>query len=115
MLIYQSIIMAILAFILLNTLNNLRLYRRPVHQPAPLAGPLVSILVPARNEERSIGRCVESLAQQTYPNLEILVLDDQSEDHTAAIVEELAQRYPTVRLLHGNSLPANWHGKAYAC
>lgn len=115
MLIYQSIITAALAFMLLNTLNNLRLFHRPVKRPAIADGPLVSVLVPARNEERSIGRCVESLAQQDYPNLEILVLDDQSEDRTAAIVEELAQRYPTVRLLRGNRLPANWHGKAYAC
>src|SRR6185437_8843238 len=74
-----------------------------------------SVLAPARNEERSIGRCIESLARQDYPNLEILVLDDQSEDATAAIVEELARRYPAVRLLRGQPLPANWHGKAYAC
>src|SRR5579862_1733198 len=115
MLIYQSVITAILALLLLNTINNLRLYHRPAHQPAPVDGPLVSVLIPARNEERSIGRCVESLARQDYPNLEILVLDDQSEDATAAIVEQLAQRYPIVRLLHGQPLPANWHGKAYAC
>src|SRR5690349_9298674 len=108
MLIYQSIITAILAIMLLNTINNLRLFHRPARRPPPSAargplstgsGPLVSVLVPARNEERSIGRCVESLAQQDYPNLEILVLDDQSEDNTAAIVEDLARRYPTVRLL----------------
>jgi chlorobactene glucosyltransferase len=115
MLIYQSIITAILAILLLNTINNLRLFRRPASRLAPVDGPLVSVLVPARNEERSIGRCVESLAQQNYRNLEILVLDDQSEDQTAAIVENLAQRYPTVRLLRGQPLPANWHGKAYAC
>jgi chlorobactene glucosyltransferase len=115
MLMYQSIITTVLALILLNTINNLRLYHRPAKQLAPLAGPLVSILVPARNEERSIGRCVASLARQNYPNLEILVLDDHSDDQTAAIVEDLAQRYPTVRLLRGNGLPTNWHGKAYAC
>ncbi len=114
MLIYQSVITALLALLLLNTINNLRLYYRPARR-APLDGPLVSVLVPARNEERSIGRCVQSLAEQDYPHLEILVLDDQSEDGTAAIVEELAQRYPTVRLLRGQPLPANWHGKAYAC
>ncbi len=114
MLIYQSIITAILAAALLNTLNNLRLFRRPIKRP-PANGPLVSVLVPARNEERAIGRCVESLMQQDYPHLEILVLDDQSEDRTAAIVEELAARSPMVRLLRGGPLPPNWHGKAYAC
>jgi chlorobactene glucosyltransferase len=117
MLIYQSIITAILAIMLLNTINNLRLFHRPARRAPPPAAraPLVSVLVPARNEERSIGRCVESLAQQDYPNLEILVLDDQSEDRTAAIVEDLARRCPTVRLLRGEPLPPNWHGKAYAC
>ncbi|HEY7358420.1 MAG TPA: glycosyltransferase, partial [Ktedonobacterales bacterium] len=122
MLIYQAIITAILAIMLLNTINNLRLFHRPGKRalsadgPPPAArGPLVSVLVPARNEERSIARCLESLARQDYPNLEILVLDDQSEDQTAAIVEDLARRCPTVRLLRGGPLPPNWHGKAYAC
>jgi chlorobactene glucosyltransferase len=115
MLIYQSIITAVLAVLLLNTINNLRLFHRPARRSPAARGPLVSVLVPARNEERSIGRCVESLIQQDYPHLEILVLDDQSEDRTAALVEELARRHPMVRLLRGNGLPPNWHGKAYAC
>ncbi|HEU5348438.1 MAG TPA: glycosyltransferase [Ktedonobacterales bacterium] len=115
MLIYQGFITAVLALLLLNTLHNLRLLRA---QPTPLAidaSALVSILVPARNEARSIARCIESLARQDYPRCEIIVLDDQSEDQTAAIVEQLASRYPNVRLLRGRALPPNWHGKAYAC
>jgi chlorobactene glucosyltransferase len=115
MLIYQSLVTAILAALLVNTIVNLRLLRRPSNQPPPADGPLVSILVPARNEAHAIARCVESLARQDYPRCEILVLDDQSDDQTAAIVDELAQQYPNVRLLHGQPLPPNWHGKAYAC
>lgn len=115
MLIYQVFITAVLALLLLNTVNNLRLLRRP-DTPAPIeGGPLVSLLVPARNEARSIAQCVESLAHQDYPQCEILVLDDQSEDETAAIVARLAERYPNIRLLRGQPLPPNWHGKAYAC
>ncbi|HEX6123198.1 MAG TPA: glycosyltransferase family 2 protein [Ktedonobacterales bacterium] len=115
MLLYQLLITIILAALLLNTINNLRLLRRP-RLPAAIAGsPLVSILVPARNEARSIARCVEALARQEYPHSEILVLDDQSEDETAAIVARLARRHPHLRLLHGQPLPPNWHGKAYAC
>lgn len=115
MLLYQVCITAILALLLLNTVNNLRLLR--AHRASSLADerPLVSILVPARNEERSIARCIESLAHQDYPWCEIIVLDDQSEDQTAAIVAQLAIRYPNVRLLRGRALPPNWHGKAYAC
>ncbi len=120
MLIYQATITAILALLLLNTLNNLRLLHRPAATPASailaaVDAPLVSILVPARDEERAIARCVESLARQDYPRCEILVLDDHSEDRTAAIVADLAARYSHVRLLHGEPLPPGWHGKAFAC
>ena len=118
MLIYQVVITAILAALLLNTIINLRLLRAPkpsISVDDMDEAPLVSILVPARNEERSIAQCVTSLAQQDYPRCEIIVLDDQSEDQTAAIVEDLARRYPNVRLLHGGELPPNWHGKAHAC
>ncbi|HKS70974.1 MAG TPA: glycosyltransferase, partial [Ktedonobacterales bacterium] len=122
MLIYQATVTGVLALLLLNTLVNLRLLRRPgVLTPgrrgeAGLAAtategrgeiddrPLVSILIPARNESRAIGRCVESLARQDYPRCEVLVLDDHSTDGTAAIVAELAARYPQVRLLHGEPL-----------
>lgn len=115
MLIYQSVLLAILAALLVNTLINLRVLRKPSKRPPPAVGPPVSILVPARNEARNIARCIESLARQDYPSFEILVLDDHSEDDTAAIVAALAQRYPMVRLLRGKPLPPNWHGKAYAC
>src|SRR5215472_2613490 len=115
MLIYQGVVTAILASLLLNTLNNLRLIHRPLLRPVSKHGPLVSILVPARNEAQSIARCVVSLARQDHPRCEVLVLDDQSEDATAAIVERVARRYPQVRLLQGAALPPGWHGKAWAC
>ncbi|PWT72810.1 MAG: glycosyl hydrolase, partial [Chloroflexi bacterium] len=116
MLIYQLLITAVLAMLLLNTVNNLHLLRIPgAGSLSGVEGPLVSILVPARNEARSISQCVEALARQDYPHCEILVLDDQSEDETPVIVSELAGRYGNVRLLHGQALPSNWHGKAYAC
>ena len=56
-----------------------------VHAPAPL----ISICVPARDEEQNIRRCVESLLAQTYPNFEIIVLDDRSTDSTLKILGEL--------------------------
>jgi chlorobactene glucosyltransferase len=115
MVIYQGLVTAILAALLLNTLNNLRLIRRPPIQPTDERGPLVSILVPARNEAPTIARCVISLARQEYARCEVLVLDDQSEDATAAIVERIARRHPQVRLLRGAPLPPGWHGKAWAC
>jgi len=77
--------------------------------------PLISILVPARNEESDIVVCLESLRRQDYPNYEILVLDDNSCDSTADVVERIAAIDPRVRLLRGKPLPEAWSGKSFAC
>ena len=81
--------------------------------------PLVSILVPARNEASNIARCVRSLLNQDYPNYEIIVLDDGSEDATASIVAMLMlpqdDPHKKLRMLHGQELPEGWLGKNWAC
>jgi glycosyltransferase involved in cell wall biosynthesis len=63
--------------------------------------PLVSVIVPCRNEERWIGRCLESILQNDYPRerLEVFVVDGMSDDGTRAVVAGYAQRYPFIRLL----------------
>jgi chlorobactene glucosyltransferase len=78
---------------------------------------LVSVLVPARNESLNIGPCLRSLVAQDYPNLEILVLDDHSEDDTAARILELGfgRGNAPKRLIDGAELPAGWTGKNWAC
>jgi chlorobactene glucosyltransferase len=81
-----------------------------VHAPAPL----ISICVPARDEEKNIRRCIEALLAQTYPNFEIIVLDDRSTDSTPQILDELASRDSRLRVLHGSDLPAGWAGKPHA-
>jgi hypothetical protein len=99
----------------LLTLANLRLFRSP---PEPLAGdppPKVSVLVPARNEERAIGRLVADVLVSEGVDLELVVLDDSSDDRTAEIVAEAAARDPRVRLVPGGPLPAGWCGKQHAC
>jgi glycosyltransferase involved in cell wall biosynthesis len=75
--------------------------------PLPADAPLVSILIPARNEERNIGACVSSLLAQDYPAWELLVLDDHSEDATGEIVRSLIAKAPVVqaRLMDGTALP----------
>lgn len=113
---YQMMITLLLLVILANVLNNLRLlHRMPREGPLPHPLPLVSVLIPARDEERNILRCLKSLLRQDYPRLEILVLDDESSDRTAEIVTRLAAEHPQIRLFHGRPLPPGWHGKAYAC
>jgi GT2 family glycosyltransferase len=76
----------------------------------------VSVLIPARDEEDRIAHCLTSLLDQIgIPDLEVLVLDDDSTDRTAAIVAELAGRDPRLRMLSGAPLPTGWLGKPHAC
>ena len=78
--------------------------------------PFVSVLIPARNEGNNIAQCLESLAQQDYPQFEILILDDQSTDDTYAIIEALDTQYAHVHAIKGEDSPkANWNGKSFAC
>jgi glycosyltransferase involved in cell wall biosynthesis len=74
----------------------------------------VSAIVPARNEEATIASAVESLAAQ--PEIgEIFVVNDQSTDNTAAILEKLCARFGQLHTLETKNLPAGWVGKNYAC
>jgi chlorobactene glucosyltransferase len=81
---------------------------------APADAPLISVIVPARNEERNIRRCVEALLAQTYPNFELIVLDDRSTDSTPGILAELAHGDIRLHILHGDELPPGWAGKPHA-
>ncbi len=96
---------------------NLFLFRPPaVESGEPGARErLISILIPARNEEAGIGDAVRAALTSRGVSVEVLVMDDQSEDGTAASVEELARRDPRARLLRASSLPAGWCGKQHAC
>jgi chlorobactene glucosyltransferase len=85
--------------------------------PSPDTWPLVSIIVPARNEERNIRDCVESLLAQDFPCIEVLVVDDGSTDTTPAILRELSGTHPAadrLRVLRVESLPPGWVGKPHA-
>jgi chlorobactene glucosyltransferase len=119
--IYHWLIVGALLLILGNILANLRSFDGLRRAEPPEKPPLVSILVPARNEERSIGDCVGSLLRQDYPNCEIIVLDDHSEDDTSVIIKRLfadaAKARPDLkmRLVRGEELPEGWTGKNWAC
>jgi cellulose synthase/poly-beta-1,6-N-acetylglucosamine synthase-like glycosyltransferase len=92
---------------------NLRRYVPP--GIAVTATERVAVLIPARNEERNIADCVESVLASDHAALEVLVLDDASTDFTAEIVLALAARDPRVRLIAGEPLAAGWNGKQHAC
>lgn len=76
--------------------------------------PKVSILVPARNEERNIDICIKSLLNQDYPNYELIILDDNSIDNTLKICKKF-ENLPNYRIIKGLSLPNDWLGKNWAC
>ena len=78
----------------------------------PVAG-RVSVIIPARNEEANIERVVRSVAQQSQV-LEILAVDDQSEDRTPEILARLQAEIPLLRVLRTEALPGGWTGKAHA-
>lgn len=103
-----------MALILLSNLLLFPRLRAPKSHHANSA-PLVSLLVPARNEAGNITQVVQSLRAQTYPNFEILILDDNSADATAQLAQTAANGDPRVQILSGAPLPAGWGGKNWAC
>lgn len=82
---------------------------------APVDYPLVSVLVPARDEATRIGACIDGLVGQSYRNFELLVVDDHSTDATAAIVRGFAAQLPGLEVVPSAALPAGWAGKCWAC
>jgi chlorobactene glucosyltransferase len=76
--------------------------------------PFVSIVVPARNEERSIRQAVASFCAQNYPHFEVLVVDDRSTDATPKILAELQTRFSNLKVIDGRDPPEGWLGKPHA-
>ncbi|WP_374165481.1 glycosyltransferase family 2 protein [Arcticibacter sp. MXS-1] len=76
---------------------------------------LVSVLIPARNEQGDILNLLESISAQDYQNLEVIVLDDSSTDATYEQCKRFSQRDSRFRVVSGKELPEGWLGKNYAC
>lgn len=91
-------------------------YRAEPFSPGPDGDPLIGVVVPARNEERNIGACVDSVLAQDHARLLAVVLNDGSTDNTAALLAERASD-PRLTVIDGGegSLPEGWLGKAWAC
>ncbi|MCV0400364.1 MAG: glycosyltransferase [Nitrosopumilus sp.] len=79
------------------------------------ANPKVSIILPARNEEEFISKCLDSLIKQDYDNYEIIVIDDSSEDSTWKIISEYAKKYSKIVPVSARPKPEGWMGKNWAC
>ncbi|WP_020469225.1 glycosyltransferase family 2 protein [Zavarzinella formosa] len=101
------------AFPALLYFRNVTLYRTPAVSQEPPVG--VSVLIPARNEEAGIEEAVMSALTSQGVNLEVVVLDDHSEDRTAEIVQKIALTDNQLRLESAPPLPEGWCGKQHAC
>ena len=126
LLVYQIIVSIIVAFAAGNAACDWVTFRRPSRlrtrdleagrvKETVKNWPSLSVLIPARDEEAVLERCVSSIAAQRYPGrLEILILDDHSTDHTGFIAEGLAVSDSRIKALKGGELLPGWKGKPNA-
>ncbi len=103
-------------YFLLLAVSNIIWLRVSSRPPRLRRGRRVSVLIPARNEEKNIAQCLDSLLDQTYANYEIIVLDDQSSDGTWEVLRGYAARFPgQLRAVQGEPLSEKgWLGKPHA-
>ncbi|MDR1410887.1 MAG: glycosyltransferase [Spirochaetaceae bacterium] len=110
---YPVLIIATCYFFLLSLANHYEMWRFTM-APEIFDGPLVSVLIPARNEEKHIERCLDSLQNQLYKNYEILVINDNSTDDTLNILNRIAAEDSRIQVYNGDPLPEDWFGKPFA-
>ena len=77
--------------------------------------PKVSIILPARNEEKFIEKCLDSLVNQDYDNYEVIAINDSSEDLTGNIIKKYSEKFPKVIFVDAKPKPDGWIGKNWAC
>jgi len=109
-----TLILTILTSLELFFGNRRILALRDVSPAAPPEPLRVSIIVAARNEERKIGYALQSVLSLSYPDYEVLVVNDRSEDRTGPLLDEMAKTDPRLKVIHVDVLPAGWLGKNHA-
>lgn len=104
-----------IAFRIVWTFSRAPQVRDGLAEAAPVGGwPLVSIIVPAHNEERVIADCLASLLASDYPELEVVVVLDRCSDGTREIVRPFAERESRFRAIENAACPPDWAGKCNA-
>lgn len=112
---HQWSLIAFLGVLVCIAASNWWAWRRLGSYLMPSSFPRLSVLIPVRNEEHNIGDCVHSLLMQDYPDFELLLLDDNSDDASGRILRELAREDARVQVIQGTPLPLGWIGKHWAC
>ena len=77
--------------------------------------PKVSVILPARNEEKFIEKCLNSLVTQDYDNYEVIAINDSSKDSTGDIIKKYSEKFPKVIFVDAKPKPDGWIGKNWAC
>lgn len=108
--IYECVLGIFLVITIMHILVMPKLEKRPLQQR-----PFVTVCVPLRNERKNVDGLMASLLSLTYPNVEILLLDDQSTDGTYEKLQKYAMNYPRVTVIQGAPLEKGWIGKTFAC
>ena len=96
--------------------RKMLLLKRPpdpfTYEGKPVSPPRVCILIPAKDEGERIRACIESSLAQDYPNLDVVAINDRSDDNTGAVMDEMAAADPRLKVLHNKTAPpAGWTGK----
>lgn len=107
-------LLLVLAIIIYLTANIIYLVRLPPLRNPVVDPPRISVCVPARNEERGIRACLQSLLNQNYPNFEVIAVNDHSSDRTGEIMCDLEKENSRLKVLQGKDLPEGWLGKPFA-
>jgi len=120
--VFDTLLWICVVFLLLEHLialwllvRNLRwLYWPPGARPKCTSTPSVSVIVPARNEEEDIEKCLRSLLAQNYPDIKIIAINDHSADDTPRIIDRIAAEDPRLIAIHNPSVAPGWLGKQNA-
>ncbi|MBA2174371.1 glycosyltransferase [Halobacillus locisalis] len=114
MTLFQIILIVTVSLNVWTVINSLFLFPL-VRSPKLHESPSVSLLVPLRNEQENVQGLIASLKQLTYENLEVILLDDHSEDDTYNLLSRQIEGDNRFRIIQGKALPEGWNGKVHAC
>ncbi|WP_368504649.1 glycosyltransferase family 2 protein [Alkalihalophilus sp. As8PL] len=110
-----TLIIILVLLLIWTLINRLFIPNLPQKEEHTDHQPLISVLVPIRNEERNVADLLASLSLLSYPNLEFIFLDDGSTDGTNSLLYQHSKPFKSVKILKGKPLPKGWIGKVHAC